>query len=204
MVRIPGRPSASLCPVAGSAPALTDPSLGIWGVLRTGPPSAVVPDTHVRLLATSLGGLVAVGSEFPDASTLMVRLQAHATEAQCLAAAIRRLPPTADMIAWFDGVVPAVDWPAAVTELSSHLGARDAALFGAPVTDAVKQVQGGRIRRGVVRDGLCVPLPPILIRATAARDGLLEHLDRGEDPIWALGASELTVRVVPMRTPAKL
>jgi hypothetical protein len=190
--------------VAASASALTDPPLSIWGVLRTGPPSPTLPESHVRVLATALGGLVAVGSEFPDASTLGVRLQAHATEAQCLAAAIRQLPPAASLLAWFDGVVPATDWPAAIAELSSELGMADAALFAAPVTDAVKQVQGGRIRRGVVRDRLCVPVPPILLRATVARNGLLEHLDNGEDPISALSASGLTVRVVPIRAPAKL
>jgi 2-C-methyl-D-erythritol 4-phosphate cytidylyltransferase len=158
----------------------------------------------VRVLATALGGLVAVGSEFPDASTMGVRLQSHATEAQCLAAAIRRLPATAGMLAWFDGVAPVIDWPAAIAELSSELGIYDAALFAAPVTDAVKQVQGDRICRGVARDGLCVPVPPLLLRATVARNGLLEHLDHGEDPISALSASGLTVRVVPMRAPIKL
>jgi hypothetical protein len=158
----------------------------------------------VRVLATALGGLVAVGSEFPDASTLAVNLQAHATEGECLAAAIRRLPSAASMLAWFDGVVPAANWPAAITELSAELGRYDAALFAAPVTDAVKEVRRGRIRRGIVREGLCVPLPPLLIRAPVARDGLLEHLDRGEDPISALSASGLTVRAVPLRAPAKL
>lgn len=158
----------------------------------------------MRGLATALAGLVAVGSEFPDASTLAVRLRAHATEAECLAAAIRRVPSTVGMLAWFDGIVPAVEWPAAVLELSSELGAHDAALFAAPVTDAVKQVQGGRIRRGVVRDGLCVPVPPILIRTAVARQELLAHLDRGEAPIPALSASSLSVRVVPLRRPIKL
>jgi 2-C-methyl-D-erythritol 4-phosphate cytidylyltransferase len=173
-------------------------------VLRTGPPTPTLPETHVRVLATALGGLVAVGSEFPDASTMGVRLQSHATEAQCLAAAIRQLPATAGMLAWFDGVAPVIDWPAAIAELSSELGIYDAALFAAPVTDAVKQVQGDRICRGIARDGLCVPVPPLLLRATVARNGLLEHLDHGEDPISALSASGLTVRVVPMRAPIKL
>ena len=190
--------------MVGSAPALTDAPLDIWGVLRTGPPSPTLPEMHVRVLATALDGLVAVGSEFPDASTLAVTLQAQATEGECLAAAIRRLPPAVSMLAWFDGVVPPANWPAAITELSSELGSCDAALFAAPVTDAVKQVQGGRICRGVARDGLCVPVPPLLIRAPVARNGLLEHLDRGEDPISALSASGLTVRAVPLRTPVKL
>ena len=128
--------NASVCPMAVPAPALTDAPLGIWGVLRTGPPSPTLPETHVRVLATALGGLVAVGSEFPDASTLAVNLQAHATEGECLAAAIRRLPPAATLLAWFDGVVPAANWPAAITELSSELGRYDAALFAASVTDA--------------------------------------------------------------------
>lgn len=187
-----------------SAPALTDAPLGIWGVLRTGPPSPTLPETHVRVLATALGGLVAVGSEFPDASTLAVDLQAHATEAECLAAAIRQLPPAVSMLAWFDCAVPAANWPAAIAELSSELGRCDAALFAAPVTDAVKQVHGRRIRRGIARDGLCVPVPPLLIRAPVARNGLLEHLDRGQDPISALSASGSTVRAVPLRVPPKL
>ena len=202
--RFRGEWSASLCPVAASAQALTDASRGIWGVLRTGPPSPSVPETDVRGLATVLGGLVTVGSEVPDTSTLALRLRAHATEAECLAAAIRRVPSAVGLLAWLDGVVPAVDWPAAIVELSSELGDYDAALFAAPVTDAVKQVHGGRIRRGVARDSVCVPVPPILIRTAVARSRLLEHLDRGEPPIAALSASGLTVRAVPLRTPIKL
>lgn len=195
---------ANVCPVAVPAPAVTEAPPGIWGVVRTGPPSPGLHDTHIRGLATALGGLVAVGSEFPDASTLAVTLQAHASEAECLAAAIRRLPSSASMLAWFDGIVPPDTWPAAVTELASELGERDAAVFAAPVTDAVKQVRGGRIRRGVPRDGLCVPVPPLLVRASAARRNLLEHLERGADPISALGVSGLTVQVVPLRAPIKL
>jgi hypothetical protein len=114
------------------------------------------------------------------------------------------LPPAASMLAWFDGVVPAANWPAAITELSSELGRYDAALFAAPVTDAVKQVHGRRIRRGIAREGLCVPVPPLLIRAPVARNGLLEHLDRGQDPISALSASGSRVRAVPLRAPVKL
>jgi hypothetical protein len=151
-----------------------------------------------------LGGIVAVGADFPDfpdAVTSRVDAPAGAGGGACLAAAIRHVPGDAGLVVWLEGDVPAGDWPAAVTQLASALGDHDAVLYAALVTDAVKQVHGSRIRRGVARDGLCVPVPPLLIRATVARDGLLEHLDHGHDPISALSAGGLTVRTVPLRTP---
>lgn len=186
------------------APTLTGSRPSIWGVLRTGPPSPTVPETHARSLATALGGLLTVGSEFPDASTLAVQLATHATAAQCLAAAIRELPLSADTLVWFDDVVPGIESARAIAELSTQLGACDAALFAVPITDAVKQVRSGRIERGIDREGLCVPVPPIVIRAAVARTGLLELLDHGHDPVAALSVGGLSVRVVPVEVPPAL
>jgi len=198
-------PGDSLSRMAFTAPPLTDPRPGTWGVLRTGPPSPQVPETHARSLATKLGGLVTVGSEFPAASTLAVQLRRHATSAECLAAGIRELPSTAHTVVWFGGHAPAVDTATAVAELSTQIDGCDAALFAVPVSDAIKDVaMDGRVIRNVPREGLCVPVPPIVIRATVARDGLLELLDLGHDPVAALSVGGLAVRIVPTRPPAAL
>ena len=174
-------------------------------MLRTGPGSSRVPETHARSLATALGGLVSVGSEFPAASTAAVRLRHHASAAECLAAGIREVPSSADTVVWFDVHVPAIDTSTAVDELSTQLDGCDAALFALPVSEAVKDVaDDGRVRRNVPRDGLCRPVPPIVIRAPVARDGLLELLDVGHDPVAALCVGGLTVRIVPTRPPAAL
>lgn len=189
---------------ATAAPERTDLSPGVWGVLRTGPPSPHVPETQARSLATVLGGLVTVGSEFPAASTLAVQLQHHATAGECLAAAIRELPSSAHTVVWFDGHVPGIDSATAIRELSSQLGSCDAALFAVPVSEAIKEVSGNRITRNVPREGLCVPAPPIVIRAAVARRGLLDLLDVGHDPVAALSVGGLAVRIVPTRPPAAL
>lgn len=195
----------SLSQMASTAPPRTDRRLGTWGVLRTGPPSPRVPEVHAHSLATTLGGLVTVGSEFPAASTLAVQVQRHATAAECLAAGIRELPSSAHTVVWFDGHMPAVDTATAVAELSQQLDGCDAALFAVPVSEAVKDVgTDGRVRRNVSREGLCVPAPPIVIRAEVARDGLLDLLDVGHDPVAALSVGGLAVRIVPTRPPAAL
>jgi hypothetical protein len=190
--------------MAGATSLLTDPHPGLWGVLRTGPPSPRVPENHARSLATALGGLVTVGSEFPAASTVAVQLQHHATPGECLAAAIRELPSSADTVVWFDGHTRGFDPAIAVTELSSQLGRCDAALFAVPVSEAVKDVRDNRITRNVPREGLCVPVPPIVIRASVARSGLLELLDIGHDPVAALSVGGLAVKIVRTRPPAAL
>jgi hypothetical protein len=188
-----------------TAPTLTDPRPGTWGVLRTGPPTPQVPETHARSLATTLGGLVTVGSEFPAASTLAVQLRRHATAAECLAAGIRELPSTAHTVVWFDGHAPAVDTATAVHELATRINGSDAALFAVPVSEAVKDIApDGRVVRNVPREDLCVPVPPIVIRASIAREGLLELLDLGHDPVAALCVGGLAVRIVPTRPPAAL
>lgn len=191
--------------MAPTAPPRTDPRPGTWGVLRTGPPSPRLPETHASQLATSLGGLVTVGSKFPAASTLAVELRHHATAAECLAAGIREVPSSAHTVVWFDRHAPAVDSATAVAELATRLDGCDAVLLAAPVSDAIKDVSAdGRVTRNVPREGLCVPVPPIVIRAAVARDGLLELLDLGYDPVAALSVGGLSVRIVPTRPPAAL
>lgn len=164
-----------------------------------------MPEAHARSLATALGGLVTVGSEFPAASTLAVQLQRHATAAECLAAGIRELPSSAHTVVWFDGHAPAVDTATAVTELSAQIAGCDAVLFAVPVSEAIKDVAAdGLVRRNVPREGLCVPVPPIVMNAAVARTGLLELLDLGHDPVAALSVGGLAVRIVPTRPPAAL
>ena len=186
--------------VAASAPHV-DPSAAVWGAVRGGPPGPALSAADLRGLAAPLAGLVVVGCELPPGALRGVRVPIGASDGDCLAAAIRELPPEADLLAWGGDVVPPDAWATAIAQLSAQLGDRDAAVFSVAVTDAVKHVRDGRIRGGVARDAICRPVPPIVVRAAAARAALLASLGHGRDPIPALCASGLRVRTVPVRTP---
>ncbi len=170
-------------------------------MVRADVPISAAAEHRLRALAAALTGLVTVGAALPDASARSVPLPVDPTAGHCLAAAIRALPSSAAALAWFDDA--AGDGRTAA-ELWQRIGAADAAVIAAPVTDAVKQVRGGRIRRGVARDGLCVPTVPVVARTPVARSRLLGALDAGHDPIAALAVAGLVVRVVLREAPTSV
>lgn len=172
---------------ADRAPSIRD----VWGVVTTDAPG------RVAMRAGPLAGLVVVGTRVTattattvtTGSTLVVRAPPHATDGRCLAAALRRVPSEAHLVAWFGATLE----PDRVARLRSVLGTRDAAVVAMPVTDAVKQVERGRIVRGVDREHLRVLQLPLLVRTAAARARLLDALDHGRSVFGALATAGLTV-----------
>jgi hypothetical protein len=124
-----------------------------------------------------------------------VTVPPHASAGRCLAAAIRHLPPDAGAVVWLAGHVTGSG--AAVARLAAAVGDRDAAVFAAPVTEAVKEVVDGRVRGAIDRAQLCVPAPPLLVRADVAARVLLDLLDAGHEPIPALAVGRLRIGRVP-------
>lgn len=168
----------------------------MWGAIRiVAGESAAAPD--VSALHAALAGVVVVGApagfEMPSTRTVPGRFAAGTG----LAAALRSVPSAAVGLAWLDTRRADVDAMAAVTELWRRTGPCDAAAVAGPVTDAIKQVRDGRIVRNVDRNDLCVPVPPIVLRLATARERLLAELDADHEPVAALSAAGLGVRVVP-------
>ncbi|MBW3604712.1 MAG: hypothetical protein KY460_07330 [Actinobacteria bacterium] len=169
---------------------------GVWGAIRVGTEEpAASPD--ISPLTAALAGVVVVGApagfEMPSTRSVPGRFAA----ASGLAAALRHAPSDAVGLAWLDTRSSDGDAIAAVAELWRRTGPCDAAVVAGPVTDAIKQVRDGRIVRNVDRDDLCVPVLPIVLRIATARDRLLAALDADHEPIAALAAARLGVRVVP-------
>jgi hypothetical protein len=177
---------------------------GVWAALRTEPLTEPLTDalgTNGVALAAGLDGVIAVGADAPSWATAAVPMGAGDTDAQCLAAAIRGLPAAALGLAWCDARRLTAGSVGQIAELWQRIDGSDAAVEAAPVTDAIKEVRDGRIRRGVDRDGLCVPAPPVVLRNSAALGRLLAALDAGHDPVAALAAARLEVLVVRHRRP---
>lgn len=185
--------AASLAPMGG-----TSGLGGVWGILRTSPPSSPPTDTDLRACTAALSGLVTVGAALRDVATVSVPAPSEPTDGRCLAVGVRALPASAAGLVWFAG--RAAD-PHTLAELWHGTGTADAAVIAAPVTDAIKRVSGGRVRGVVPREGLCVPTEPLVVRIHAARSRLLPALDAGHDPIPALAVVGLVVHVVLRESP---
>jgi hypothetical protein len=176
----------------------TDGRSGVWGIVQIGPSGPPVTDAAV----SALDGMVVVGvgvAGMTGASVLAVPMPPDASAAACLATGIRALPEAAGVIAWFADRVPDADDVAAAVRLASRLDRCDAVVTAVPVSEAVKEVADGLIVRTVPREGLCVPGPPLVVRAAVARAALLEQLDRGHEPVAALGLAGVPVGTVPAR-----
>lgn len=168
---------------------------GVWGAIRVAADEpAAAPD--LSALHAALAGVVVVGApagfEVPSTRSVPGRFAAGSG----LAAALRRVPSDAVGLAWLDTRWADVDATAAVAKLWRRTGPCDAVVVAGPVTDAIKQVRDGRIVRNIDRDALCVPVPPIVLRLATARDRLLAALDADHEPVAALAAAGLGVRVV--------
>lgn len=169
----------------------------VWGVVRT--PALEQSGQACRAMAAALGGLVVVDGDvsrvsppWDAARVTAVAVPAGAADGACLAAAIRVLPPSASAVAWCPDLPVSAE---KLVDLVAELDGVDAVVTASPVTDAVKQVRDGRILRGVPRDGLCRPRPPLVVTAATAL-GMLRGLDAARDPIGALSACRATVRTV--------
>lgn len=174
-----------------------DETTGLWVAIRSSAPPTPGVDAGGAALPAELDGVVAVGAATLAWATLTVPADASAADGPCLAAALRALPPTASGLAWCTSHAEVT----AIGALWRQIGTCDAVMAATPVTDAVKQVRDGRIRRGLDRDGLCVPTPPVVVRVPPPWR-LLAALDAGHDPIAAIAEAHLAVGIVQRAHPA--
>jgi 2-C-methyl-D-erythritol 4-phosphate cytidylyltransferase len=152
---------------------------------------------RVRALDRVLAGVVVV--DRGRASTTAEGTAADTAPWEAVATVIGQLPVTAVAFLWLgDAAAPSV---AAMLAMCDRLPGRDAVIAASPVSDAVKRVTGGMIVGGVDRAGLCRPRPPLLLRATTARDPVAAALAAGEDIVAALASSGCSVAVM---TPEQL
>jgi 2-C-methyl-D-erythritol 4-phosphate cytidylyltransferase/2-C-methyl-D-erythritol 2,4-cyclodiphosphate synthase len=153
------------------------------GLVSTGPRTA------------ALGGCRWQGPELAE-STL-----------QCLLAGLRAVPADVPDVVFFEGSELDVLVVDEVVEMLTWLTSDVAAVVrGAPVTDALKRVEGDRLIGAVERDGLLTLQTPHVIRRDALDEALLVMPDGGpQDPAALLIATGHPVRMfhpAPVRHPA--
>jgi hypothetical protein len=167
-----------------------------WGVLSTTTADARVVARFSGLLADHLDGVVSV----PPGRTSWRTTSAPGVLGRLLTG-LSSVPRDVERIAYLDvGVLDALGIEP-VLEMISWLDDEHAAVVrAAPVTDALKIVDGRVIARSVDREGLFAPQPPHIIR----RDALDAALRGAEgqrltvdDPTGLLVAAGHAVRLVP-------
>ena len=114
-------------------------------------------------------------------------------------AALAAAAPDDDVILVHDAARPLVT-PALIAACLSGLGDADAAIAATPVTDTIKECEGGRVVRTLDRSRLWAIQTPQVFR----RDALTRALDQGDDVVGAatddaalVEALGGTVRIVP-------
>jgi hypothetical protein len=179
--------------------------VGVWGIVHAAAVDAAVGEVAAVLEGVLVVGAPAMARSGPAGTARQV--VAHGgrgnvtvlhdvgatTAGRTLAAGLRALPASADVVVWFGDTTPRA---ATVTALAGELGSRDAVVTGTPVSDAVKRVRDGLIVGGVERDGLCRPAPPLAVAGSGPLGCLLVALDAGHDPAAALAIAGCTVHVV--------
>ena len=168
--------------------------MSTWGVLTLTPLGTARLAQHRRALSGFLDGLVAV----PSAAAAPARARLGGILG-ALVDGLSSVPRDVDRIALLDdraldslGVEP-------VLEMLSWLDDDHAAVVrAAPVTDALKRVEGDAVVGGVERAGLYVPQPPHIIRRREleAALGATDLARVAADPAGLLVAAGHAVRVV--------
>lgn len=165
----------------------TDRLAEVWGVVR-----ATARDNRLRELDAVLGGLVLIDGPPMGPGRENGAADDQSLTSRALARAILTLPAHAAAVAWLDDTPPAVDVLAA---LIARLPGHDAVTMAVHYSDAVKRVRDGLIVGGVDRNGLCRPVPPLVVRADIARGRLVPALDAGRSPIAAVAAAGCIVAI---------
>lgn len=163
-------------------------------MLSTSAADAVSVARFRGLLASHLDGVVAVSSSrvasFVSGGGTLTRLLAG----------LSSVPHDVEQIAYVDDDVLSTLGIEPVLEMISWLDTDHAAVVrAAPVTDALKVVDGPRVVGQVPRDGLYAPQPPHIIRREAldtALGALGASTVEGVDPAALLIAAGHQVRVV--------
>jgi 2-C-methyl-D-erythritol 4-phosphate cytidylyltransferase len=185
--------------------------LTVWGILST---YDTDPSTLRRwhpTLSECVEGLVAVGPEVPSLTSCRWEGSAgfRSSPLTCLLQGLRAVPDHVADVLFLEGSALDSLAPDDVAQMVGWLTADVAAVVrGAPVTDALKRVEGERILGSVDRDGLLTLQTPHVIRRDALDEALLVMPDGGpQDPAALLIAAGHPVRMfraapVGVRTPA--
>lgn len=169
-----------------------------WGILSTHGADASTLRRWYPLLRETLSGLVATGPR----SAVLAACHWEGPELaesplQCLLAGLRGVPEDVANVVFLEG--QALETLAAdeVAQMLGWLTPDVAAVVrGAPVTDALKRVDGDRLVGPVDRDGLLTLQTPHVIRRDALDDALLVLPDGGpQDPAALLIAAGHHVRM---------
>jgi hypothetical protein len=172
--------------------------MNAWGVLSTHGADASTLRRWYPLLRETLGGLVATGPR----SAVLAACRWEGPELaesplQCLLAGLRGVPDQVANVVFLEGLALET---LATDEVAQMLGwltpGVSAVVRGAPVTDALKRVEGDRVVGPVERDGLLTLQTPHVIRRDALDEALLVLPDGGpQDPAALLIATGHHVRM---------
>jgi len=171
----------------------------VWGVLSTASAEPEILRHWTPVLAASLDGLVATGPLVPGLGGCRWETPASAvrTPLQSLLTGLRGVPDDVDDVVFLEGAALETLVPSDVTEMLGWLTADVAAVVrGAPVTDALKRVDGDRLLGVVDRVGLLTIQTPHVLRRRALDEALLVLPDGGpQDPAALLIAAGHAVRM---------
>lgn len=156
----------------------------MWGVLSTASAEASTVRHWTPILGACLDGLVAT-------STVCTPLES-------LLAGLRGVPEGVDDVLFLEGSALDSLTPQDIAEMVGWLTPDVAAVVrGAPVTDALKRVDGDRLLGVVDRQGLLTLQTPHVLRRSALDEALLVLPDGGpQDPAALLIAAGHAVRMV--------
>lgn len=171
----------------------------MWGVISTASAEAATLRRWTPVLATALDGLVATGPvvQALDGCRWEVPASAVCTPLESLLTGLRGLPDDVDDVMFLEGAALDSLAPQDLTEMLGWLTADVAAVVrGAPVTDALKRVDGDRLLGVVDRQGLLTIQTPHVLRRSALDEALLLLPDGGpQDPAALLIAAGHAVRM---------
>lgn len=171
----------------------------MWGVLSTTGADALTLRRWFPLLSDCLEGVVATGPRVPalDGCHWEHLDGAPSSPLQCLLAGLRGVPDHIAEVVFFEGAaldsLSVDDLPEILGWLTSDVAA---VVRGAPVTDALKRVEGDRMLGAIDRQGLLTLQTPHVIRRAALDEALLVLPDGGpQDPAALLIATGHPVRM---------
>lgn len=155
----------------------------MWGVLSTASAEAATVRHWTPVLTACLDGLVATSEVCSPLQSLLTGLH--------------DVPDHVDDVMFLEGSALESLLPADITEMVGWLTADVAAVVrGAPVTDALKRVDGDRLLGVVDRQGLLTIQTPHVLRRSALDEALLVLPDGGlQDPAALLIAAGHAVRM---------
>lgn len=171
----------------------------MWGVLSTASAEEATLRHWTPVLASCLDGLVATGPVVHGLGEFRweTSVSALCSPLESLLTGLRGVPEDVDDVMFLEGWALESLAPNDLTEMLGWLTPDVAAVVrGAPVTDALKQVDGDRLLGVVDRQGLLTLQTPHVLRRRALDEALLLLPDGGpQDPAALLIAAGHPVRM---------